>query len=538
MTDEIRRALGGRVRHVLSMWEQSTGRTVKTAGDPLGGGQSGAWLLPVRVTDDGRLQAAVLKFCPAEPGGPAREPGAHDRAMRCSPSTFAADHLVDRVYDPIVLEDGSMLLFLRIASGSLVERAPLRAYQDDAALGPALREIVRSVLADWNTGARGAGLGLAQVSPGEFLTRLLAHRLEPAHRLTRWLGEQPGVSRANGLYLTIPAFEQTLVNPVALLRNRDAIGRLRVPLTTGLAHGDLHLDNIIVPRRPGDPAAFRLIDLTTFDEAAPLARDPMHLLLSACGPHLPRLDRAARARLIQALVNDVADPGLPAPLTAATAAVREGGAEAYAAGERTDDWHVERMLALVAAGLMFVGRAQRPDDAWWYFEVAAQAATRFLADSAGTAARPPAGTVPAARRPAEPSSTPRAEPSSTPPARAEAATPAWAEAATPASAEVPPAASALSDKEQLVAAVLAVLAKSGHPRLDRLITHLPEEIRHSLAHSGTDSLRDRVVDLITVLDAEDGWPSLLDAMRLVIGPGRATDRLTELTGRLRGLRRP
>jgi hypothetical protein len=506
------------------MWERSTGRTVKPAGDPLSGGLSGARLLPVRIADDGRLQAAVLKFCPAEPGGPAREPGAHDRAMRSSPSMFAAEHLVDRLYDPIVLEDGSMLLFLRIASGSLVEQAPLRAYQNHEALGPALREIVRSVLAGWNTGERGAGLGMTQVSPGEFLTRLLAHRLEPVHRLSRWLDEQPGISRAPGLYLTIPAFEQTLVNPVALLRDRHAIGRLRVPLTTGFAHGDLHVDNIIVPSVPGDPAAFRLIDLTTFDEAAPLARDPMHLLLSVCGLHLPGLDRAARARLVQVLVNDVPGAELPAPLTEAVKAVREGGAEAYAAGERTDDWHVERMLALVAASLMFVGRPERQDNAWWYFEVAAQAATRFLADSAGAAPRPPTVPVPDARPATQTGSS--SAPSLAP------------QAAPQASTGVPSAASAPSDKEQLVAAVLAVLAKSGHTRLDRVITHLPEEIRNSLAHSGTDSLRDRVVDLVTVMDSEDGWPSMLDAVRLVTGPGQAADRLTELAGRLRGLSHP
>jgi hypothetical protein len=511
MTDEFQRALGDRVHRVLSLWEQSTNRKVEPAGEPLGGGRSGARLFPVRIADNGLLQAAILKYCPPEPDGPAREPGAHDRAMRSSPPGFAADHLVDRLYDPIVLEDGSMLLFLRVASGSLTEQTALRTYRDHEAIGPALREITRSVLADWNTAPDHGTLRLAHVSPGEFLTRTLAHRLQPGHALTRWLAGQPDISHAPGLYLAMQRFEYALVNPMALVRNRDVVARLRVPMTTGLAHGDLHIDNIIVPRLPGDPTAFRLIDLTTFDEAAPLARDPMHLLLSVCGLHLSALDATARARLIQALVKDEPDPRLPAPLTGAIDAVRLGGADAYAAGDRTDDWHVERMLALVAGALMFVGREPPGSEAaWWYFTVAAQAATRFLAGTAGSASRPTTPPTPVVVPPAPPEHRPA------PPVRR----------------------SPLAEKEQLLAAILAALGPNGSVRLDHIIALLPDRIPPALTHYGSDSLRDRVNNLVAVLDRphaddDDPWSTLVEATRLIIGSDRAVEQLAEVVHRLR-----
>ena len=49
----------------------------------------------------------------------------------------------------------------------------------------------------------------------------------------------------------------------------------------GRAHGDLHLRNILMQVKPSPkPRSYKLIDLGGYNPRSPLARDPMHLLLS------------------------------------------------------------------------------------------------------------------------------------------------------------------------------------------------------------------------------------------------------------------
>lgn len=61
-----------------------------------------------------------------------------------------------------------------------------------------------------------------------------------------------------------------------------------VRVLRGRAHGDLHLDNIIVSRWEKEVRAdeYRLIDLCTFRDRAALGRDLATLLLSALVPHI------------------------------------------------------------------------------------------------------------------------------------------------------------------------------------------------------------------------------------------------------------
>ncbi|BCY08600.1 aminoglycoside phosphotransferase family protein [Actinoplanes sp. L3-i22] len=520
MTDPIRTVLGERAQHALSMWEKSTNRRVVPAGDPMSG-LSGAALLPVRVHDRGRVQAAVLKFCPPEPDGPAREPGAHNRALHVSPPAFRDLHLVEIVYDPIVMADGGMLLFQGVANGSLTGHAGLRRHHDSAAIGPAVREIVRAALADWNAPAARSPLSTRPVSPGEFLSTVLGYRLRPGHRLTRWLDDQPEIARPRSLHLSLSRFQDPLVNPIALLRDVGSVARLRVPLTTGLCHGDLHIDNVIVPRDGSAPELFRFIDLTTFATDAPLARDPMHLLLSIVDLHLPKLDNAARHRLAVFLVDGTGGERLPATLVSAVENIRLGGADAYADGERGDDWQVEQLLALVGCALMFVPRAQPgdPEAAWWYFALAAQAATRYLAD--GPTLNPvTVHILKPAPIPAPPVSAPSPPP-----------VPAVAKAATNGHRPL-----TRTERRDLAEAVLAVPYVSNGARLDRIIAELPARVRNALASDGNDSLHYRVVNLITVMDrspAPDLWSTFIEAIELHNGPAPEVDTLAGLIHDLR-----
>ena len=60
--------------------------------------------------------------------------------------------------------------------------------------------------------------------------------------------------------------------------SHSAVGLFLV--SSGVLHGDLNLGNVLMPVDPPRPREYKLIDLGRFSPTAPLARDPMHLLLS------------------------------------------------------------------------------------------------------------------------------------------------------------------------------------------------------------------------------------------------------------------
>ena len=524
MTDPLRHVLSDTAFRTLTNWERSTNRRVEAAAQAsMAAGGSGAALLPVRIHDRGRVIGAVLKHCPPDADGPAREPGAHDLALQLSPPRFAVDHLVDRVYDPIVLENGGILMFQRIANGSLRDHVTLRARYAETAMGDGCREIVRSVLGDWNAPEARVPTTTTVVEPGVMLRTLLGYRLRPGHRMMRWLDGQPAISLAPTLFLALPRIEDPLVNPIAVVKGRNGVNQLRVPMTTGLAHGDLHVDNVIVPRA-GETSVFRgfrLIDLTTFASDAPLIRDPFHLLLSIVDLHLPTLGRTARERLAHALVEDETSGDLPESLIRAIEGVQRGAADWYDANDRLDDWHIERLLALAACALMFVARDHGTDAeaAWWYFTLAARATTRYLTEATnlapGHAERP---RPPFARNAAEPA----------PPEGRDRQGDAVITKEPPAGC---PQRLSLKQRESLVRALLAIPCIRNSARLPRIIEELPDPLPSAVAYDSNDSLRDRVINLVAALDKNGEmppWSALLDAVRHYNGPGREVDELAGL----------
>ncbi|MEV4515773.1 hypothetical protein AB0K00_43320 [Dactylosporangium sp. NPDC049525] len=545
MTASLRTLLGESVFSMLALWQQSTNRKVESIGrSALSGGLSGAILVPVRVRDRGQVRNAILKYCPADADGPNREPGAHDRALAVSPEPFRSDHLVELLFDPIVLQNGGSLMFQRIASGSLDDHTTLRAWGAAPELGAACRAVVASVLGGWNAPGPHAQVDVTSVKPGEHLERLLGYRLRPTHRLQQWLEREPAIWAAKGLRLAHPKIDEALVNPIAVLHSHPMVEHLRVPLTTGLTHGDLHVDNVIVPQSStaGGVEAFRLIDLTTFESDGPLARDPLHLLLSVVNLYLPTLTPPVRRKLIDALVDGEPSVGVPPVLLGAIDGVRRGGLDWYGPDDRGDDWRVERLLALTACALMFVPRDHGSDaDApWWYFKLAACAITRYLADPAS----PPTRSAPPQRKTAEPIARPNGhDHDALPNQRRPADDHVHANAShRPASGGQPLTASQQPDpldaaqRAVIVDVLFSVPFIDSHGHLDRIIRDLPMPVRTAVSHAGGDNLRTRVLDLISVLEARPHlrpWQTLVAVVRLHNGPAPEVDRLAEVIEELR-----
>jgi hypothetical protein len=520
MSDPLRAVLGGAAFDLLADWQRSTNRRIAVAGrSPLAGGKSGATLIPVHVTDGGTVRAAILKLCPATADGPAREPAAHDLALRVSPPEFVRDHLVERLYDPIVLPGGGALLFQRIAHGSLDEYATLAGAVRGPSLGAATRIITRGVLRDWNAPVGGNGVAVEMVGLDVFLRSLLDYRLDPGRPLQTWLASRPAISGSKGLFLRDEDFPGRMVNPIALLNGHRDVARFRVPLTTGRAHGDLHVDNVIAYRglTVADAEQFILIDLSTFSESAPLVRDPLHLLLSVVARHLPDLRAPQRSALVEVLVERATrnPKQLPEPLVAAAEGLWDGGLDWYGPADRADDWHLERLLGLVACALMYVPRDHGADSeaARWYFTLAAKAATAYLSTTAD------------GRRP-------RSRPSVTTPAPAPAEVPAAATAAI-AAAATSRRRLALSERRDLATAMLKVPGLSHVENLRRVVEELPDPIPMMAPQDSAPwPYALQLVGLLESHAKSDPWPALIEAIGVWHGHPDELEDLEKLAAQL------
>lgn len=342
-------------------------------------GGSGALLVRLHLSPAAAPQKSldvVLKVCSA--GGPAQEPANHLRAWQESPD-FAARHLYRQRYPPVVMADGRVLMFLD-SSESLATSMTLG--QLPQAVQPhGLAATIRIVLGDWNPPA---GRQRRVLSVEQFLRMELRGVLERGRSAYTWasdIGLLPGTAArfdtedaADGLHDT-----------VRHLRLEPVHGST-VAFLAGRSHGDLHVDNVIVPRVPGDGFDFdrvRLIDLSAFEPMAPLSRDVAALLLSLMFPAvrsgaLP----ASPPSLVHALTS--ASPAATAHRTFVEDAVLSVRRSAVA---QIDPglhgmFHRQYLLSLIAQSIIYTSYSNAGDNGRrWYFSLGAAVADAYRSTS-------------------------------------------------------------------------------------------------------------------------------------------------------------
>lgn len=243
-------------------------------------GGSGALLLKLHIipvsTPRMITEAPVdvlLKVCSA--GSSAKEPMRHWRAWQGSPD-FASRHLFRQAYPPEMAADGRVLMFLD-SSDSLADTVTLgqvpMALQSDAC-----GATIRLLLDEWNPPeARQRYV----IPVREFLANELRGVLDRGRSAYGWAAsvglipepttEMGGTGRDGGLPDIARHFrlESKLADAVEFMAGRS--------------HGDLHVDNVIVPRTQTGGYDFnniKFIDLSGFDAMAPLSRDVASLLTS------------------------------------------------------------------------------------------------------------------------------------------------------------------------------------------------------------------------------------------------------------------
>ncbi|MDX2547005.1 hypothetical protein ACOT81_33240 [Streptomyces sp. WI04-05B] len=354
-----------------------------------GSSYTGAVLQVIHVAPPPRQ--LVLKVIPA--GAPGREASAHADALEAVPE-FSKLHLVGQPYPPMDLDSGRTVMFQEVAGGSLRDVAPagsLRRQEQNQVV----EAVVRGLLAEWNEAALKNAVP-AQVTLSEFLRRELddvwtgGGSLQAFGRDLRLFDPSPPWLYSDGMRLP---------NPYLLVKGwHPALADPTLPVLRGLGHGDLHLDNILVPRleKVVQPHAYRLIDLCTFSGEADLGRDVATLLLSVLLPHVNHeheLPPEQRHALLRFVVDPDADHRADIVPGAAdrVEAVRRTAHEAVR--DWRDPWDLQFLLSLTAAALRFTTYTKLSEAGRrWFVRLAAHAGGEVLARTRehGAEAPPPA----------------------------------------------------------------------------------------------------------------------------------------------------
>ena len=230
----------------------------------------------------------------------------HEQACQSNPG-FASRHLVRQLYAAHPVDAERVLTFQEVANDGLPVTT-MDVLADDALLD-SFRVVVDALLNDWNrppqsSGRQGRPTEITSV--GDYLRRelLLAGALDEVSQL----GARLGLAGPEDDRIVMDGV--VLPNPLRILAVDSPTGARRIEYVHGFAHGDLHGGNIVVPLDDDvpRPKKFRLVDLETFEDTAPLTRDLVCLLLTTLLRHVA-----------PPLAED--GPGLPA--TQATALIRK-----------------------------------------------------------------------------------------------------------------------------------------------------------------------------------------------------------------------
>jgi hypothetical protein len=331
-------------------------------------GESGAKLAIVHVNSErGGARKCLVKYWPAGQDEQ-REPTAHRAARRRAPEMFTR-HLVDQPFEPVTLPDGGYFMFQDVAGGSTDEVRPLTNFIDDPdRIGDSYRAVTHALVEEWNPAPESC-----TTDCHSYLASRVKDRLQEGRGLRDWLNQHPEyAARQAHIHLTTG---ETVVNPFALIDGRAPESTLQS--IAGMVHGDLHPGNILVRRDAPDD--WYLVDLSTFQERAPLLRDPAHLVLSTVSLFMTAWDDPVAPNIADLVLADARNRGrLPGSLVAAVDAVRDTARSTFGNRGLADEYRREWPLAIAAEALVFVGRRHLP--LWkrtWFAELAARAATVY-----------------------------------------------------------------------------------------------------------------------------------------------------------------
>jgi hypothetical protein len=342
-------------------------------------GESGSLVADVRVHPHlGMVTGAILKILPEELG--IQESRAVALAEKSGPRMFVEAHLTKTQWiGPLPGLSGWWLHLQDVAQAGTARMVPLAELTEDDHLAEYCYVILAAIADGWNTGDDDPPP--VTMSIGDFLRADLASKIAGLRAFAQASGWDPNSPAPT---ITFSGRPVALPNPLRVLPEGSDPGP-EVAVFLGKGHGDLHVNNVLVPVDAGVVQAdrFQLIDLGRFSSTMPISRDPVKLLLSVAARWLQALVPASpiRSSLAELVVTPGDVPRYPSVAGYVDVARRVNAAAARWAERRrlVRDWHEQHRLVLAAAALRTVARSDIADaDRWWFMEVAALALRPYL----------------------------------------------------------------------------------------------------------------------------------------------------------------
>jgi hypothetical protein len=370
--------LGADAATALLRWQDFTGNRIRVPADAWRSqGYTNAFVASLLVQEVG--QHPVNLVAKVAEDDQRREGGSHRLAWHAAPDSFRRQHLVRLLFDGAATSGGHVIFFQELAGGTRECRPAAEVAPADLAgvCGAAATGLYR----EWTTEYE---LGTATVAG--FLHRELTEPFGSRDTIQTWfdLFREAGAAAlthpATEWITTVPG-ERPLPNPLALAAGHAPSGERRIDTIEGRSHGDLHLENLLVLQdgAGAHPDSYRMIDLSTYREQAPLVRDQANLMLSSVAQLWPRLSDLQR----ELLLADLVAPGNPDPeqnayLAATLGAIHEAGRGAIHPTGMHNSWQRQLVLAVLATALRFTTFDNLgADRRWWFFRLAAHAAARY-----------------------------------------------------------------------------------------------------------------------------------------------------------------
>lgn len=326
----------------------------------------------VRERDDGGADQRVLKFFNA--GGAARvaniRQATRDASPLHRPSDFARRHIAE-VEDETIPLDKWSAVFLHIASGNLDASQQLGELFDRADFPDYCATVVHSLLTEWNDNRVSRQPGRV----ADIITGTMGRRRAD---VLAW-AVRHGLLAGPPL-VAMKGWPRQLPNPFRLVTGAEG-QEIVEDLLIGKAHGDLSGRNVLMPVRPKvDANSYVLIDCDRYSDRAPLARDPMHLLVALVLDNFDEHGTKSQKEIASVLVNP--DGPSSADRYQKISVAIHGARPPQIRESWGSEWDRQCLLSLIGVGLVHLGRDLRTDDPdeakEWCFFVAALAAEAYL----------------------------------------------------------------------------------------------------------------------------------------------------------------
>lgn len=349
-------------------------------------GFTGAQLAKAQVvyaTGQPQPRWCVIKFCPSVPLKHQRENRRHLAALREAPGEFGRQHLVEIAFPTVACPQDAFVVGQFMADGIPLGKVGLDQRAD------ACKTIWRRMLFGWT----GDEYDSEQATVAELLTCELGDGFKTDGWLLDW-------ARKRGLLtpdlLELPGESEPLPNPWRLFAKDMPATRRKIHYLVGRTHGDLHGDNVLVPKYDGivDADHFRLIDLATYDARAPLSRDLATLLISLCWREIGESHPDSQSTFLTYLERDNRDKHLDDGMSGRVRKIIDAFREPtlrFVVDNHGDpeQWHRQLKVSLLAQAMLHSAYTSgTPDARRWCARLAGRLTRVLLGPVDPHAARP------------------------------------------------------------------------------------------------------------------------------------------------------